>query len=209
MSIADIIVIVVVLLGAIVGLRLGFARVLLGVGAWIGSALATMYGYAYAQPYGRQYVDDGLIGDIAAGAAIFIVSMIVLSLISNLVAGGVRDSSFGALDRTFGLLAGLVIGAAIVSGGYLFSKQVFELDDKSDFYRNARTLPLVRKGATILAGVAPSSWQLKVDPPQKSGADGAFQNLLKPPTKGAAPDRKSGYNSNERQDMDRLIRSHQ
>ena len=33
--------------------------------------------------------------------------MIVLTFISHAIAGGVRDSSFGMLDRSFGLLAGL------------------------------------------------------------------------------------------------------
>lgn len=209
MSAADIIVVVILLLSGIIALRLGIVRVILGLGAWVGATLATVYLYAYAQPYGRKWVDDGILGDIAAGAAIFIVSMIVLSLVSNLVSGSVRGSSFGALDRTFGLLAGLLIGGVIVSGGYIFSKQVFDLDDRSDFYRNARSLPLVRRGAAVLASVAPAAMQLKVDPPPAGGSDGAFKNLLTPQTKGAGPERNSGYNNTERQEMDRLIRGHQ
>ncbi|MEX2455534.1 MAG: CvpA family protein [Rhodospirillaceae bacterium] len=209
MSVADIVVVVVLLVSGIIALRLGIVRVVLGLGAWVGATFATMYAFPYAQPYGRQWVDDGIIGDIAAGAAVFVVSMIVLSLVSSLVAGGVRDSSFGALDRTFGLLAGLAIGATIVSGGYIFSKQVFDLNDNSDFYRDARSLPLVRRGAAILSSATPESWQLRVDPPPAADSEGAFRNLLIPQAKESGPGGESGYNNNERQEMDRLIRSHQ
>lgn len=209
MSVADILVIAIVLVSGIIALRLGLVRVVLGLGAWVGATLVTMYAFPYAQPYGRQYVDDGIVGDVVAGLAVFIVSMIVFSLISSLISGGVRDSSFGALDRTLGLLAGFAIGAVIVSGAYIFSKQVFDLTDQSEFYREAKSLPLVRRGATVLASAAPASWGLKVDPPTTAGPDGTFKNLLAPQPKGAAPDSKSGYNNDERQDMDRLIRSHQ
>lgn len=209
MSAADILVVAILLLSGLIALRLGIVRVVLGLGAWVGATLATIYFYAYAQPYGRQWVDDGILGDIAAGVAIFVVTMIVLSIVSNLVSGGVRSSSFGALDRTLGLLAGLLIGAVIVSGGYIFSKQVFDLDDNSDFLRSARSLPLVRRGAAALASVAPAAMQLKVDPTPAGKSDGAFKTLLTPQTKGAGPERNSGYNNTERQEMDRLIRGHQ
>ena len=55
----------------------------------------------------------------------------------------------------------------------------------------------------------PAAMQIKVDPPPAGGSDGAFKTLLTPQTKGAGPERNSGYNNTERQEMDRLIRGHQ
>lgn len=208
MSFADIIVIVVVLLSGIVAFRLGLMRVVFGLAAWVGATFATIYGFSFARPLARQWIGNELIADIAAGAAIFIVSMVILTFISHMLSGGVRESGFGMLDRTLGLVAGLIIGGAIVSGAYIFSQQFFGLNDNSPFYRNAKSLPVVRRGATVLASLVPGDWNLK--PKAQTGAsEGTFQNLLSPKPKDGEGEQKPGYNKLERQEMDRLIRNHQ
>tara|TARA_R110002110_G_scaffold5184_12_gene26811 strand:+ start:376 stop:1005 length:630 start_codon:yes stop_codon:yes gene_type:complete len=209
MNTADIAVAVIILVCGIIALRLGLVRVVLGLAGWVGAGLATIYGYSYAQPYAREYIGNELIADIAAGAAIFVVTMLVLTFISHAIAGGVRDSAFGMLDRTFGFLVGLAIGCVIVSGGYIFSQQVFEMDDNGSFYRDAKTLPLLKRGANLLASAAPEGWGLKPQKPSGTNPDSTFRSLLSPKPEGAGADRKSGYKSEERQEMDRLIRSHQ
>ena len=105
MNTADIAVVVIVVLCGIIALRLGLVRVVLGLAGWVGATLATIYGYSHARPYAREWIGHELIADIAAGAAIFVVTMIILTFVSHAIAGGVRDSAFGMLDRTFGLLA--------------------------------------------------------------------------------------------------------
>jgi membrane protein required for colicin V production len=209
MNTADITVAVISVLCGIIALRLGLVRVVLGLAGWVGAGLATIYGYSYAQPYAREFIGNELIADIAAGAIIFVVTMIILTVISHAIAGGVRDSAFGMLDRTFGFLVGLAIGAVIVSGGYIFSQQVFAMDDNGSFYKNAKSLPLLKRGANMLASAAPAEWGLEKQKPSGPSPDSTFRSLLSPKPEGAGDQRKSGYKSEERQEMDRLIRSHQ
>lgn len=208
MSTADIIVAAVVLLSGIIAFRLGLMRVVFGLAGWVGATFATIYGFSHFRPYTREWIGNELIADIAAGTGIFIVSMILFTFLSHLLAGGVRDSGFGMLDRTLGLVAGLFIGGVIVSGAYIFSQQFFDLDDTSPFFRNAKSLPLVRRSASTLISLAPGDWGLTV-PAAPGTADGAFRNLLAPQPKGGDRQDKSGYNNLERQEMDRLIQSHQ
>ena len=209
MSVADIVVLVSVVLSGIISLRLGLVRVILGLGGWVGATLATIYGYSYARPYARDWIGNELIADIAAGAAIFVVSMVVLTFISHAIAGGVRDSSFGMLDRSFGLLAGLAIGGILVCGGYLFSQQIMEMTDQSSFYRGAKTLPLVKRGATVLASAAPDDWGLTASTGPKNNRDSQFRSLMSPKPRIRGAERDPGYKPAERSEMDRLIRSHQ
>ena len=209
MNTADIVVAVIIVVCGIIALRLGLVRVVLGLAGWVGAGLATIYGYSYAQPYAREFIGNELIADIAAGAGIFVVTMLVLTFISHAIAGGVRDSAFGMLDRTFGFLVGLAIGGVIVSGGYIFSQQVFEMDDNASFYQGAKTLPILKRGANIIASTAPAQWGLKQQKPSGASPDSTFRSLLSPKPGGADTERKSGYKSEERQEMDRLIRSHQ
>ena len=209
MSVADIVVLVIVLLSGIIALRLGLLRVILGLAGWVGATLATIYGYAYARPYAREWIGNELFADIAAGAAIFVVSMIILTFISHAISGSVRDSSFGMLDRSFGLLAGLAIGGIVVSGGYIFSQQVLEMTDRSSFYKGSRSLPLVKRGATMLAAAAPDEWGLAVSSAPATDRDSQFRGLMSPKPETRGTERDSGYKPSERQEMDRLIRSHQ
>jgi membrane protein required for colicin V production len=209
MNTADIAVAVIIVLCGIIALRLGLVRVILGLAGWVGAGLATIYGYSYAQPYAREFIGNELVADIAAGAGIFVVTMIILTVISHAIAGGVRDSAFGMLDRTFGFLVGLAIGGVIVSGGYIFSQQVFEMDDTGSFYKDAKSLPLLRRGANMLASAAPAAWGLKKQQPAGASPDSTFRSLLSPKPEAAGDERKSGYKPAERQEMDRLIRSHQ
>ena len=209
MNTADIVVAVIIVVCGIIALRLGLVRVILGLAGWVGAGLATIYGYSYAQPYAREFIGNELIADIAAGAGIFVVTMLILTFISHAIAGGVRDSAFGMLDRTFGFLVGLAIGGVIVSGGYIFSQQVFEMDDNASFYQGAKTLPILKRGANIIASTAPAQWGLKQQKPSGASPDSTFRSLLSPKPGGADTERRSGYKSEERQEMDRLIRSHQ
>ena len=209
MNTADIAVAVIIVVCGIIALRLGLVRVVLGLAGWVGAGLATIYGYSYAQPYAREFIGNELIADIAAGAGIFVVTMLILTFISHAIAGGVRDSAFGMLDRTFGFLVGLAIGGVIVSGGYIFSQQVFEMDDNASFYQGAKTLPILKRGANILASALPAQWGLKQQKPSGASPDSTFRSLLSPKPGGADTERRSGYKSEERQEMDRLIRSHQ
>tara|TARA_B100000700_G_C15047270_1_gene858541 strand:+ start:2562 stop:3191 length:630 start_codon:yes stop_codon:yes gene_type:complete len=209
MSIPDITVLVVVLLSGIIAFRLGLVRVILGLAGWFGATLATIYSYSHIRPYAREWIGNQLIADIGAGAAIFIISMIILTLISHAIASGVRESSFGMLDRSFGLLAGLVIGVFVVSAGYIFSQQGLKITDQSSFYKGSKTLPLIKRSATILAVAAPDDWGLSVSSGPATDREKQFRSLMSPKPKTGRQDRGSGYKPAERQDMDRLIRSHQ
>ena len=203
MSAADILAAVVIVLSGVVALRLGLVRVVLGLGGWVGASLATIYGFSHARPLARDWIGPGLIADIAGAAALFLSTLIVLTLASHAIAGSVRKSAFGTLDRTLGMLCGLAIGVVIVCGGYVLSQRVLEMTDESAFYKDARTLPLVRRSAAVLLSLAPFDWGFmpKPGPDQEE----AFRTLLTPRTRETAP--KPGYNESERREMDRLIRS--
>lgn len=205
MSVADIAAAAVIVLSGVVALRLGLVRVVLGLGGWIGASLATIYGFSYAVPFARDWVGPGLIADVAASAALFVSTLVVLTLVSHAIAGSVRKSTFGALDRTLGMLCGLAIGAVIVCGGYVLSQHVLKMTDDAAFYKDARTLPLVRRGAAALLSLAPSDWGFVPIPgPDR---EEAFRTLLTPRTKETPPE--PGYNESERREMDRLFRSQQ
>jgi membrane protein required for colicin V production len=209
----DFIVIGIVVLAGMIATGLGLVRVVLGLGGWVGAGLATLYGFKYARPYAHQWIESDVLADAAAGGALFIGSLIVLTLITHWIAHRVKNSGFGALDRTLGLITGLALGAVIVCGAFIIAERVLQWPQdpagRPDWIREARSIRVIEAGADLLLQIVPPEWgggkpqsrnRLK-DPAR------AAERLMTPATKGAAPGKKSGYDARERQEMDRLFQS--
>ena len=217
MAIADFAVIGFVIVVGLVAFSLGVVRVALGLGGWIGAGLATLYGFAFVQPISRRWIESELFADIAAGAALFVVSLILFTLIGHAIAERVRDSSFGALDRSLGMVTGLVLGAVLVCIGFVVMARLMELPSdpakRPDWIQSAKSTPIVEWGAKYLISLLPSEWrdrEASRAPDRGSSARAtqrAAERLAVPKAEGAAAKAKSGYSNTERKEMDRLMRT--
>ena len=157
MTSADLIIIAILALSALLAFMRGFVREVLSIGAWVGAALATIYGFPLAQPYARKYIEVALFADIAAGVTIFVLALIVLTILSHALSKNVRDSALGAVDRSLGLLFGLVRGAVLVCLAYLVMAWAIPQEDRPVWIAQSRTLPLVQQGADLLLRILPES----------------------------------------------------
>jgi membrane protein required for colicin V production len=157
MTSADLIIIAILALSALLAFMRGFVREVLSIGAWVGAAVATIYGFPLAQPYARKYIEVALFADIAAGVAIFVLALIILTILSHALSKNVRDSALGAVDRSLGLLFGLVRGAVLVCLAYLVMAWAIPQEDRPVWIAQSRTLPLVQQGADLLLRILPES----------------------------------------------------
>lgn len=211
-NVTDLAVIVVVLLSAIFAFVRGFVHEVLAVGSWLGAAIATLIAFPFAQPFTRQYIAIPLVADIATGAVLFLVVLILLSILTHWISGKVQKSGLGALDRSLGLLFGLARGAILVCLAWIFLIYVMPREDHPNWISEARSLPLVEQGSGIILALVPGSLLpegLDAEQPAKAGSGASFENLIAPAPKGAAQDDRSGYKDGERKDLQRLIDSAQ
>lgn len=169
MNTVDIIVIAVIAMSALIAFLRGFVREMLTIGSWIGAALITLYGFKYVQPKFEQWISSKLAADIAGGIVLFLISLIAFSILSHMIARFVRGSALTAVDRSLGLLFGLVRGAILVSLAYMLI-----LWGDPNMLRGARTTPMMARGAEILRNMAPKELaedlpaDLKLPPPPDS-----------------------------------------
>ncbi len=177
MTSADLIIIAILALSALLAFMRGFVREVLSIGAWVGAALATIYGFPIAQPFARKYIEVALFADIAAGVAIFVVALIVLTVLSHALSRNVRSSALGAVDRSLGLLFGLVRGAVLVCLAYLVMAWAIPQEDRPVWVAEARTLPLVQQGAGLLLKILPESALKQGEDAVGSAADGIGQAI--------------------------------
>jgi membrane protein required for colicin V production len=176
---------VIVILSAAFSMVRGFVREVLGVGAWIGAGAAAVKFYPLVLPEINSVLPMKNLVVYAAMGVIFIVVLIVLSLVSALIGGMVRDSPLSGLDRSLGLVFGAVRGVLIICLAYVaLSVGVAETEWPAPVVK-ARFLPLAYAGATQLVGLLPKQYQPKVDPLPGAPAPSAG-TLMQQPVAGSA-----------------------
>jgi membrane protein required for colicin V production len=216
---ADIIVVTIIGLSALFGFLRGFLREVLSIGSWILAGLATWFGMPYLRPFARQYISHELIADVATGIAIFLVVLVVASVISHMITRSVRASSLGALDRSLGILFGIARGAVIVSVALLIVDNFYAPDNRPQWLKDARTLPVVQVGADFMRQFVPASVAAQAQSTADSAKQQAQQAMPvvqaiqiitdasrnRPTSDSTAAANDSGYNDADRKAMDRAM----
>ena len=207
-NVTDVVIALVILISGLLAFFRGFVHELLAVVSWIGAGLATLYGFPYLQPRVRELITVPLIADMTAGVAIFLIVLIVLSILTRILSRRIRTSALGPLDRSLGLVFGLLRGAVLVCVAWLMFAWLLPPEDHPDWVTEAKARPLVERGSVLLVGLLPA--RLRGGPAAIPGAatskaEKIYQDFLNPPTKGDALENEPGYNSRERDEMRRAI----
>jgi membrane protein required for colicin V production len=203
----DLGVLAVLLVSGLLAMSRGFVREALGIGAWIGAAAAGLGLYPYLAPSLHAWLDPGLVSNLVAGGAIFLVALVLLSLVARFLSDRVQDSAAGAIDRTLGLIFGLVRGAALVCFAYI--AVAFLAGERSrwpDWLKGSQSVRFAEPAAAWIVAQLPPG--LLPAPPVQGGQPGAqrptVDQLLRP-APARPPERGEGYRPEERRDLDRLL----
>jgi len=206
----------VILISAVLAFSRGFVHEILAVAAWVGAVFATIHGFPIVRPYARELIGVELAADLAAGTAVFIVSLVVLSLLTRGITRQVKDSALNALDRSLGFLFGIVRGAVLVCLAYIGVGMIWPPAEQPTWLREARSLPIVETGAAMLRSLAPGSAHAAGSDAAaraRSAAEQALETkrmldqMLTPQPRDASGEPKAGYSDKERTEMERLIES--
>ena len=213
MNIVDIGVIILLAVSSLTGLILGFVRGGLFVISWLGAAIATFILFPYAKPYSRQYVEHDFFADVTAGLIIFIITLIILFLLSSIIGGWVRNSRLNALDRSLGMLTGIIISSIILTGSYILIEKIWPPKKQPIWMVKAKVLPLIRNGAQALNELLPKNFQIEATKLMRSKTAGtrkliekeAYERLLRPNNKQTNVRDRSGYDKKERRGIENLL----
>jgi len=161
----DLTVLGIVGVSALLGLSRGFVREMLGLGSWVLAGLGALRFGPQLEPSAARLINDPELASIAAYVGTFLVLVLVLSLASNLVGRAVRVSALGGLDRTLGLVFGLVRGSAVVVAAYVLIGTLLHPESWPPELKHARTLPFLYHGATWAASLLPQTYRPAVPVP--------------------------------------------
>lgn len=216
-TITDIVVLGVLFISAILAYFRGFTKEVLSILSWVGAAIATVYGYPLVLPYAHKLTDIAVIANFGAGIAVFVVGLILLSIVSGLISGAVKDSAAGPLDKALGFVFGIVRGAFIVCLVYIGATWIWDSSDLPPVVRESRSFPAVEVMSGWLVDAVPDAWKSegakKADQAKDTVEDAKrlkeTYDVLKQPqpatgtTGGNAND--EGYSNGERKQLDKLF----
>jgi membrane protein required for colicin V production len=154
-TLLDIVLIVVMLVSGLLAMVRGFLREVLSITAWVLAAAATLYSYSKLLPYAKQYFNNDIVAAIAVVGGVFLVTLLVVSVLTIRLSDMVLDSRVGALDRTLGFLFGLARGLIIVVVAYQFFIWLVPDRSQPEWVKGA-------KSRVVLAGTG--QWLLSMLP---------------------------------------------
>ncbi|MGC1356341.1 MAG: CvpA family protein [Xanthobacteraceae bacterium] len=154
-TLLDIVLIAVMLVSGLLAMVRGFMREVLSIIAWIVAAGATLYSYSKLLPYARQYFNNDVVATVAVVGGVFLLTLIVVSILTVRISDMVLDSRVGALDRTLGFLFGLARGLVIVVVAFLFFTWLVPDRSQPEWVKSAKSRVVLAATGQWLVSMLP------------------------------------------------------
>ena len=195
----DYIVLGLLLISALVGFARGAAREIAAMVALLGAAVVAVLGLKFAAPVAAHLVHPHWLAVAAALVLVFGVVYIALRLVGAALARRIHSADvLGALDRTVGLMIGLIRGLVVLGALYLMFTAATPADLQPRWITRARTWPLAAAMGRLLESLAPRGLDVagRLKP--------AFERAV---SETASGDRKAteGYDARQRGEIDDLV----
>src|SRR5271165_6715424 len=181
-TLLDIILIVVMLISGLLAMVRGFMREVLSIVAWVLAAGATLYAYAKLLPLAKQYFNNDIVAAVAVIGGVFLLTLLVVSVVTVRISDMVLDSRVGALDRTLGFLFGLARGLIIVVVAFMFFNWLVPDKSQPEWVKAA-------KSRVVLAGTG--QWLMSMLPEDPESTILKRLKKLKPEDTENPPDQHS------------------
>lgn len=146
------------LLSAGVGFVRGVTREILSVSGWIGAIIGTVYLLPFVRPWMHTVIPNTIAADLIASGVIFVFLLTLFLVISQSLSARVKRSVLGGLDRSLGVLFGLLRGGVLICLGYAVLVFFLPPAQQPDFLRTAKSLPWIQRGEKILKSIIPAEF---------------------------------------------------
>jgi len=170
----DIFLIVVMLISGMLAMVRGFIREILSIAGWGAAAIAAFYAYTKLLPMTKAYFNTWNDYVVTGGtiAAAFLLTLVVVSVITVRISDKILDSRIGALDRTLGFLFGLARGLVIVVVAFVFFDWLVPPKSQPTWITNAKSLIVLKRVGDDIMSMSPDieAWYSKYK--KQRGNDG-------------------------------------
>jgi membrane protein required for colicin V production len=154
-TLLDILLLAVMLISGLLAMIRGFMREILSIAAWGIAALVTLYSYLRVLPTAKQYFSSDMVAAGVTIGGIFLLTLLIVSIITVRISDMILDSRVGALDRTLGFLFGLGRGLIIVVVAFLFFAWLVPDRSQPEWVRSAKSKVVLQSTGQWLMSMLP------------------------------------------------------
>jgi membrane protein required for colicin V production len=172
-SYLDLGLIVIVLISAFLSMVRGFTREVLAIGSWAAAAAAAYFFYPQVMPYTSQLIHKEVIAQAVSAAAVFFVTLIVVSVFTVRLSDAILDSKIGALDRSLGFLFGAARGFLLGVVAFAIFNWLVADKQQPEWVKEARTRPIMIATADRIIQMLPEDTEHTIENWLKNGKVGA------------------------------------
>src|SRR6201996_1419929 len=177
----DAIVLVVLLVSGLLAMVRGLMREVLSIAAWLIAALAALLASnSKMVAWAQDFLKNDTAAKLAVALGVFIITLIVVSMITTKLSDMVLDSKIGALDRTLGFLFGIARGLLITAVCLIFYEFFVQDKQRGEWVTQAKSLVVLENTGKALMAALPEDL-----------AESIFKKLSKKATVEEDPD--NGY----------------
>jgi membrane protein required for colicin V production len=156
LSFLDAFFLVLAVISGLLAMYRGFAREILSIVSWAVAAIATVYFIfkqeALAQNLAQQMNVNLMVVKVAAGGVVFLITLIIVHLLTSWISDIILDSGVGIIDRILGLAFGIARAFLIVLVVYTaYTKFVHtKEDDQFPWVRTAIVTKFLKPSSEAL-----------------------------------------------------------
>ena len=194
----DYIVLALLAISGLVGFSRGAVREVVAMTALLVAAVAAVFAWKYAMPVAAHLIHTPWLAAVVALLTVFVLVYAALRLAGAGLARRIqRTDVLGALDRTVGLLIGLVRGLVALGAFYLMFNAATPADLQPRWIVGARTWPLAADMGRLLETLAPRGMDLA----------GRLRSAFTRAVNDGSGDRNTteGYDARQRSEVDDLV----
>ncbi len=220
----DIFILVVFLISGLISLNRGLIKEVLSIMGWIFSIITIVFMLPIVKPLLNVYIKNETMTSIVASLAILIVFFIIWIILTSQIINKVRSSKLSTLDRILGLFFGFVRACILLILFNIMVGWILTPDEQPEVFKKSKYFQLAGDFAEPIENLLPKNKKAeketekteeKQDSVLSEDIDKLFDKLVQPKVEN--PDAKisqttepkkqeqGGYNSNEQQNLDRLI----
>jgi membrane protein required for colicin V production len=187
----DVILVVIMLVSGFLAMVRGFTREVLSIFSWAMAAVAALYLTPRYSSVLSPYIDNPTVAMIAFAAGVFLITLIIVSLITFRISDRVLDSRVGALDRTFGFLFGLARGFLLVAIVFILFSALAR--DQPAWILEARSYPILKQTQVAIESLIPANPEqyLPTKPEKPEAQPGTPGAQPAAPSDATPPDQRS------------------
>jgi membrane protein required for colicin V production len=171
-SYLDLGVIVIVLISAFLSMVRGFTREVLAIGSWVAAAAAAYFFYPYLMPYATPYIHKEVIAQAVCAAAVFFVTLVVVSTFTVRISDAILDSKIGALDRSLGFVFGVARGFLLAVVAFAIFNWLVAEKQQPQWVKDAKTRPILTATADRVIAMLPEDAEHTIENWLKAGKAG-------------------------------------